>query len=110
MKKIAIAALTVVLTVFVFTGCRNNSKPMETTRPTTMPTTQATTAPTTQATQPSTAATQPSETVDHGNGPMDATDGTVDPANGADGTVGDNGTESTGSGSQSRISPMPRNR
>lgn len=102
MKKIAIAALTVVLTVFVFTGCRNNSKPMETTRPTTIPTT--------QATQPSTAATQPSETVDHGNGPMDATDGTVDPANGADGTVGDNGTESTGSNSQSRISPMPRNR
>ena len=110
MKKIAITALTVVLTAFVFTGCRDNSKPMETTRPAPMPTTQATTAPTTQATQPSTAATQPSETVDHGNGPMDPNSGTVDPNNGANGTVGDNGTESTGSSSQSRISPMPRSR
>ncbi len=101
MKKLSILALIMVLTAFVFTGCRNNNKPMETTRPAPAPTTQATTAP---STQPSTAATQPSETMDNGNGPMD-------PTNGADGTVGEDSTGTTNAAPEGRgIAPMPRGR
>ena len=79
MKKYTLLAAALVLTASLFTGCRNNNKPVETTRPAPMPTTQATTAPTAQATQPSTAATQPSETVDRGNGPMEPDSGTETP-------------------------------
>lgn len=110
MKKISILACIMVLTAFVFTGCRNNSKPMETTRPAPAPTTQATTAPTTQATQPSTTATAPSETVDRGNGPLDPESGTVTPGNGADGSVGDDSARNGNTDPEGRISPMPSGR
>ena len=104
MKKLSVLALSMVLTAVVFTGCRNNNKPMETTRPSAAPTTQATTAPTTQATQPSTAATKPTET-------MGTDNGMVNPTNGADGTVGEDTTAATGSAPESRgRMPIPRNR
>ena len=107
MKKMSILALSVVLTATLFAGCRN-SRPMETTRPTTAPTTQATTAPTTHSTQPSTTATQPSETADQDNAPMDATNGIVNPSNGADGTVAENDSGNPGTTPEGRIAPMPR--
>lgn len=79
MKKLAIIAFSLVLTVLTMTGCRRNV-PQGTTIPTTAaPTTRATTAPTmpsTASTVPSTAHTVPSTTA------------TV-----PDGTTGTHGTE-----------------
>ena len=87
MKKIAIAALSLVLTVALFSGCRPNvgtetseptTAPTEaTTRPTTAPTVPTTTptAPTTTPTVPSTAPTTQTET--NGNGQTDGTTGRI---------------------------------
>ena len=77
MKKLAILALTLVLTAMALfgCGCRKNmpmdTKPTtETTMPTT-PSTKPTTQPTTEATtRPSETSTPTGETFDNGNGPL----------------------------------------
>ena len=77
MKKTCISLLSLVLTLFVLTGCGcRNSKPAQT-MPTTLPT--VTTAPTTEATTlPATMATIPTDaTIQDGNGPLPEDDATV---------------------------------
>ena len=86
MKKYAIAALCLVLTISLLAGCGcTNRKEQDVSAPTvlptneevwdtTEPTTRATTQPTTTPTvSPSDAATVPSATADRGNGPLDDT-------------------------------------
>lgn len=82
MKQAGIILTVLVLTLSVLTGCGcRNSKPAQTSEPTTLPT--MTTAPTTQATtEPSTMATEPSvdATIEDGNGPI-STDSTEETQN-----------------------------
>ena len=86
MKKYAILAFCLVLTVSMMVGCGcTNSKGKDMTTPTVLPTneevwdttepaTRATTQPTTAPTvTPSDAATVPTETADRGNGPLEDT-------------------------------------
>ncbi|MBE6916742.1 MAG: hypothetical protein E7470_02380 [Ruminococcaceae bacterium] len=91
MKKIAIIALSFVLTAALFCGCRRNvgtetSAPSETTKPTTTPTTAPTTAPTTV---PTTAPTTTPTTSTNESEKPGATGGETDATNG--GKVGRNG-------------------
>ena len=70
MKKLTVAAMTLVLTLSVLTGCGcRNSRPANTV-PTTLPT--VTTAPTTEMTTvPTTTPTEATEsTIQDGNGPI----------------------------------------
>ncbi len=86
MKKISIIALVLVLTLFVFTGCRGKQDmTTPTTLPTTAPTTRPTTAPTTTPTMPTIMDTEPMTT--------DTTPG--DTAIGDSGMVGEDTTENT---------------
>ena len=80
MKKIAIIALSFVLTAALFCGCRRNvgtetSAPTETTKPTTAPTTAPTTVPTTAPTTVPTTPTNESENPGATGGQTDATNG-----------------------------------
>lgn len=84
MKKSAIIAFTLVLTLLTLTGCRSNV-PQGTSAPTSRPTT----APTTMPTTPSTAATTPST---EGMGGSDSTGST----GGMDATSSTEGTGSIG--------------
>ena len=92
MKKYSILLLVVVFAVTMFTGCGcRNSKPAETS----MPTTPATT-PATQATQPTTDESMPGSdaTIEDGNGPL--------PTNATAGSDGDTSAESSESTEASR--------
>lgn len=102
MKKYSALLLVTVFAAALLTGCGcRNTKPAETTMPTTMPTA---TAPATQATQPSTEDTTPvpESTIEDGNGPL-PTNATA----GADGDTSD-ATESTDAGN-SRNRPSNTN-
>lgn len=76
MKKAGILMTVLVLTLSMLAGCGcRNSKPANTSEPTTLPT--VTTAPTTEATTaPTTMATDPSvnPTIEDGNGPLSTDD------------------------------------
>lgn len=75
MKKCCTAAAAAVLTLFVLTGCGcRNSKPLETTMPTTLP--PVTTLPMETQTVPTTRPTEPA-TIPDGNGPI-STDTTAE--------------------------------
>ena len=77
MKKTCFLMAVLVLTLSVLTGCGcRNSKPANTSEPTTMPT--VTTAPTTEMTTvPTTMSTEPTDnTIQDGNGPI-STDATT---------------------------------
>lgn len=72
MKRTLALMTMLVLTAALFVGCGcRNSRPAETTRPTTMPTVATTTPTTEMTTQPTTAATiLPEPTLEDGNGPL----------------------------------------
>lgn len=81
MKKVCILMTVLVLTLSAMTGCGcRNSRPAETSAPTTLPT--VTTAPTTEATTvPTTMATESTDsTIQDGNGPI-STDSTTETDN-----------------------------
>ena len=84
MKKAYIFALTVIVSLCLFTGCRRKT-PVDTSMPTTVPPTTQATQPTVLPTQPTTQATQPSTDM---TGPdmeemIPGTEDTIDPTNGA---------------------------
>lgn len=100
MKKAGILMTVLVLTVSVLAGCGcRNSKPANTSEPTTLPT--VTTAPTTEMTTvPTTADTEPSTnaTIQDGNGPL-STDSTEDTSSGnarSGGIMGSSGNGNSG--------------
>lgn len=92
MKKTFAICLVLLLTVALFTGCGcRNSKPAETTMPSTAPTTMPTTPPTVPATSAVTENTT-LPTIEDGNGPLSTEDTS------ATESTGDNGNSAGRSG------------
>lgn len=104
MKKYALLLITLVFIAAIFVGCGcRNSRPMNTTAPTTLPT--PTTMPTTAPTASTTETTMPTETtqetIEDGNGPL--------PTNATAGADGDTSGATETTPMEGSARNMPRN-